>query len=43
MFYLLILSVVWLTILGIPYNFIISINKKIIGPYTFLVIVGVLI
>lgn len=42
-YYLMIFSTVWLIILGIPYNFFMSANKRVTGPYQFLTTIGILI
>ncbi|CAD8193574.1 unnamed protein product [Paramecium pentaurelia] len=42
-YYLMIFSTVWLIILGIPYNFFMSANKRVAGPYQFLTTIGILI
>ncbi|CAD8109583.1 unnamed protein product [Paramecium sonneborni] len=42
-YYLMIFSTVWLIILGIPYNFFMSANKRVSGPFQFLTTIGILI
>jgi hypothetical protein len=42
-FYLMLLSAVWLILLGVPYNFFMSANRRISGPYAFLSLIGILI
>ncbi|CAD8183958.1 unnamed protein product [Paramecium pentaurelia] len=42
-YYLMIFSTVWLIVLGIPYNFFMSANKRVTGPYKFLITIGILI
>ncbi|CAK90033.1 unnamed protein product (macronuclear) [Paramecium tetraurelia] len=41
-YYLMIFSTVWLIVLGIPYNFFMSANKRVAGPYQFLATIGIL-
>ncbi|CAD8169180.1 unnamed protein product [Paramecium octaurelia] len=41
-YYLMLFSTVWLIVLGIPYNFFMSANKRVAGPYQFLTTIGIL-